>query len=273
MCTAIIIISIILCLVLLDLYLMCPSLKAKRCRPFFEKHRYFAHRGLYDNEKTPENSLDSFRKAVDAGYGIELDVWLTKDKKLVVFHDNDTSRLCGKKLRVKDSAFDELRSLRLLGTDCVIPTFEEVLEVVDGKVPMVIEIKGEDLNAEVNPYTSEALAAYGGEYVVESFNPYYLRWWKKHRPEVIRGQLAIKNKGKRKLIIRLRDFILKNMFINFFSKPDFLSLDFHAKKYYSFRYVVAMGCFPVAWTIRSKDDLDNASDTFKAFIFEKGMIE
>ena len=73
----------------------------------------------------------------------------------------------------------------------------------------MIEIKGEDVDAEVNPYTSEVLKDYKGEYVVESFNPYYLSWWKKHRPDVIRGQLAIKNKGKRKFIIRLRDFILK----------------------------------------------------------------
>lgn len=264
---------VILCLVLLDLYLMCPSLKAKRCRPFFEKHKYFAHRGLYDNEKVPENTMESFRKAIEAGYGIELDVWLTKDKKLVVFHDNDTSRLCGTKKRVKDSTFDELRELRLLDTDCRIPTFEEVLKLVDGRVPMVIEIKGEDVDAEVNPYTSEALKDYKGEYVVESFNPYYLSWWKKHRPDVIRGQLATKNKGKRKFIIRLRDFILKNMLTNFLSKPDFLALDFNAKKYYSFRYVMAMGCFPVAWTIRSKDDLKNAEDVFGSFIFEKGMIE
>lgn len=268
-----IIIALLVFLVVLDLYVMCPSLKAKRCRPFFEKNVYFAHRGLYDNKDIPENSLPAFRKAVENGYGIELDVWLTKDKKLVVFHDNDTSRLCGKNLRVKTSTFEELRSLRLLGTDCVIPTFEEVLEVIGGKVPLVIEIKGEDIDAEVNPYTSEALANYDGEYVVESFNPYYLSWWKKHRPDVIRGQLAIKNKGKRKLIIRLRDFILKNMLVNFLSKPDFLSLDFHAKKYYSFRYVMAMGCFPVAWTIRSKEDLENAEDTFKAFIFERGMLE
>ena len=93
-----------------DLFTFCvfPS---RRKTDFFEKHVYFAHRGLHDNVSVPENSLAAFARAAEKGYGIELDVHITADKKLVVFHDDDTSRMCGEKLTPEKVTPDRLREL------------------------------------------------------------------------------------------------------------------------------------------------------------------
>ena len=103
-----IVLIVLAVLVLLYLFLIAPRLWKKPDRtPYMGIH--YAHRGLFDNKsEAPENSLAAFRKAVEAGYGIELDVQLSKDKKLVVFHDATLKRMCGEKGNVWDYTLDEL---------------------------------------------------------------------------------------------------------------------------------------------------------------------
>ena len=157
----------------------------------------FAHRGLWDAE-SPENSLAAFRKAVDAGYGIEFDIHKTSDGKVVVFHDDTLIRMCGVDARVEDLTLAELRELRLLGTDQQIPTLEEMLALVDGRVPLLVELKGESVNTSLCPVADAILSHYKGDYIIESFNPLLVRWYKKNRPDVVRGQLFCNlNKGKK----------------------------------------------------------------------------
>ena len=106
---------------------------------------YYAHRGLHDNETdAPENSMNAFKKAIDAGYGIELDVQLTKDRIPVVFHDETLKRVCGVDGRVRDYTYEELQQFRLCRSDERIPLFSDFLKLVDGKVPLIIEIKIQD---------------------------------------------------------------------------------------------------------------------------------
>ena len=122
------------------LFLIFPGQSSEEDRaPFM--HRNFAHRGLYDNEKgVPENSLAAFRAAMENGYGCELDVQFTKDKQLIVFHDNDYKRACGVDKPVWELTLEEAKELRLFGTDERIPTFREVLDTIAGQNPLIVEI-------------------------------------------------------------------------------------------------------------------------------------
>ena len=104
--------------------------------------RAFAHRGLYEpDQSVPENSLRAFRRAVEAGYGAELDVQMTKDGQVVVFHDDDLKRGCGVDGRICDMTLAELEELRLFGSEERIPLFSEVLEIFGGKQPLIIKLK------------------------------------------------------------------------------------------------------------------------------------
>jgi len=148
-----------------------------------------AHRGLH-NDKFPENSLGAFQHAKDKGFGIELDVRLTKDNQVVVFHDDNLSRMCGKHKDVRNLTLDELKEYKLKKTKYCIPTLEEVLELVQDEVPIIVELKplrGAKKYAEI---VYNVLKKYKGRYAVKSFNPFLILWFKKHAPKVIRGMLA-----------------------------------------------------------------------------------
>ena len=158
---------------------------------------YFAHRGLHGTldiypDAAPENSLAAFSRAVENGYGIELDVRLTADGELVVFHDDTLTRVTGVDKKVRELTLAELRGLSLLGTDERIPLFSEVLELVDGKVPLLVEIKEDGMDLTTARQAVKELWDYRGEYIMESFNPLSLGAVKKANPSVLRGFLCDK---------------------------------------------------------------------------------
>ncbi|MBQ1509014.1 MAG: hypothetical protein IIZ47_06280, partial [Erysipelotrichaceae bacterium] len=166
-------------IVLLYLFLVMPSLR-KCDRKAFEG-RYYAHRGLHDNlSDAPENSLRAFEKAVERGYGMEFDVQLSKDDIPVIMHDMSAKRALRKKDgtplegKVRDYTLQELRECTLFGSKETIPTLKEVLDLVDGKVPLIIEFKAEnaDRKLDVCPISMELLKDYKGVYCVESFHPF-----------------------------------------------------------------------------------------------------
>lgn len=108
------------------------------------------NRGL-DNGDTPENSIKAFKQAIDKSYAIELDVQITKDKKLIVFHDDDLSRLTNDNRKLKDVNYEELKDLKFENTNETNPTLEEVVQLVNNQVPLIIEIKyGEDIEGLCN---------------------------------------------------------------------------------------------------------------------------
>lgn len=256
-----------LTLILFGVWLFClfPS---RRKFDFFEKHKYFAHRGLHDNAETPENSLPAFALAAEKGYGIELDVHLTSDGKLIVFHDDDTTRMCGVSALPEKLTFGELRELKLLNTEEKIPLFEEVLSLVGGRVPLIVELKGVTFDPAVCIATAEALDKYKGEYCVESFNPFFVRWWKKNRPSVIRGQLACRMPKQKSFIKKIEYTALGNMAFNAFSRPDFVAYDLHGRRRVAFRLARALGAIPVAWTVKNAKELETARKGFVGYIFE-----
>lgn len=174
---------------------MLPETGRKARMQAFER-QYIAHRGFHDNRsECPENSLPAFERAIQMGYGIELDVQLTKDGVPVVFHDWDLKRAAGVDRKIRDCTFEELQSYRLFGSSQTIPAFETVLELADGRTPLIIELKAEIVHRELCEKCAVLLDRYPGEYCIESFSPLALGWFKRHRPNVLRGQLATNHRG------------------------------------------------------------------------------
>ena len=135
---------------------------------------------------------------MNAGYGIEFDIHKTCDGHVVVFHDDTLTRMCGVEGKVEQKTLAELKELRRLGTDQQIPTLEEMLALVDGRVPLLVELKGESTATGLCPVADAILSQYKGDYIIESFNPLLVRWYRKNRPNVIRGQLFCNlNNGKK----------------------------------------------------------------------------
>jgi glycerophosphoryl diester phosphodiesterase len=171
-------------------FLIAPGRSSKEKRAPFAG-RNFAHRGLHRLDKSvPENSLPAFDAAARIGYGVELDVRITKDGELVVFHDDNTKRVCGVDGRVEDLTWPELCKLRLCGTEYGIPLLTEVLELLGRRCPVIIELKRGGRNRELCKKTYGIMKKSGGRYCVESFDPRIVGWFRHHAPEVLRGQLA-----------------------------------------------------------------------------------
>lgn len=260
-----------LALVLLYFFMIFPA-KA----PVTVKRRYegrsFAHRGLYKNgTPVPENSLAAFRLAVKHSVGAELDVQLSSDGQLVVFHDDNLKRACGVDKNVWELSFEQLRQLRLFGTNETIPLFSEVLEIFEkSRQPLIVELKSvpkhKKLNDECCKKTWELLRAYRGDWCVESFDPLMMRWFKKQAPTAVRGQLAnpAKDYDSGGGIIR---FMLANLLLNFFSRPHFIAYSLSGKRG-AIKLPKALGAFIVAWTCRDEGEHLTLACEGEGVIFE-----
>lgn len=254
--------------VIMYLILIYPRIPNKSRFVFFD--RVYAHRGLFENGTLcPENSLAAFKKAVDAGYGIELDVHVTKDDFVVVFHDDDLARMCGAEVNIEECTYEELSKYRLLETEEGIPLLSDVLSIVTDKVPLIIEIKAlNNINHRCKIISAE-IEKNDCNYCIESFNPLVLRWYKKNRPSVIRGQLSTNYYKDKVDGNSFRNFALTHLLFNFLSRPDFIAYNHIYKKSLSFIITTKiMRALPVAWTIRNQEELDGAKNYFKVFIFE-----
>ena len=223
--------------------------------------RPIAHRGLW-NEQVIENSLTAYQNAIDNGYPIEIDVYMTKDNHLVCFHDITLDRMTGEKGYIFDKTLDELNALSLNGTNEKIPTFEQVLSLCENKTPLLIELKDQP-NKNLIPAVIERLKNYKGEFAIQSFNPLYINKVKKLAPEFIRGILATESHAKHKnFFIR---YLLKHMNLNFLVKPDFISYSFTGlplKKRKTKNKRV------ICWTIENQADYDKIKPYAQNIIFE-----
>ena len=259
--------AVLLVLTTLWLALILPARSTKEQRaPFL--YRTFAHRGLFAaDQSVPENSLPAFRAAVEAGYGIELDVQLSKDKVVVVFHDDDLKRVCGVDARVDSLTFDELQQLALLNTTERIPTFSDVLAVLDGKIPMIVELKSGGDWKTLCEKTLALLAQYKGDYCVESFHPLLVRWFYLHAPQILRGQLSEAYRYSKRYVPWYQSLMMSRLLTNILTHPQFIAYRI-GPKCLSVRISEAMGAMHVAWTARPTDDLAKLAQRNDAIIFE-----
>ena len=230
----------------------------------------YAHRGLW-NGQIPENSMPAFALAVEKGFGIELDVRLSSDGVIMVFHDPNLKRMCGVNSRIEVNKASVLRTLRLGGTEYTIPTLEEVLAFVDGRVPLLVEIKGEGNEERLCRALAEALDMYPGTFAIQSFDPRVLRWFKRFRPRFPRGQLVTKVKRiKGRKAPRFTAFLLSNLFLNVLSRPDFISISGTRMKNIPFRICVGIfKCRGFVWTVRNQNQYRRCHGKGFYTIFEK----
>lgn len=257
---------------LIYLFLIAPNLLHRKLRRRELLGWHYAHRGLHDdNHLVPENSLPAFRKAVQKGYGIELDVHLTLDQKLVVHHDNSLKRLCGDSRLISETTLEEIQRLDLCHTGESIPSLEQVLELVDGQVPLIIELKSDrEGDTALAALLHGRMQSYKGAYCVESFDPLLMRWYKKHAPKVVRGQLAMDQRYTKKgKYTSWKQPVSAYLLLNFLSRPDFVAYGYKSDKNLSFRVLRSLfRPMLVAWTVRSKEDFDKLERTYDLQIFE-----
>ncbi|NLN65619.1 MAG: glycerophosphodiester phosphodiesterase [Clostridiaceae bacterium] len=255
----------VLLFILLILYFIKPNSKRFKGFPM----PFFAHRGLH-GDGIPENSIAAFRKARQKGLGVELDVRLTLDNKLVVFHDDDLKRLCGEPYSVEQLKYDDLKKFSLSGTEEKIPLFEEVLKVLEG-MPVICEIKSlpGDAVGEVCEAVCRHIAEYNGFVCIESFNPYVVQWFAKNRPDLIRGQLSMNFMPTKKALPVIQAFLMTNLLVNVLGRPDFIAYR-HTDDSVGFflcRKIFKPVC--AAWTICSEKEKKAANLKYQAIIFEK----
>lgn len=214
-----------------------------------------AHRGLWSPKGAPENSLAAFEAAVEAGYGVELDVRLSSDSVPVVFHDGGLERLIGRQGRVSDHTAAELGAMRLRDSREPIPRLSEVLAAVVGKAMLHIEIKSRPgQEGPLDAAVAALVEDYGGPFAIIGFNPRSHAWWAEHRPGVLRGLDCLE-----------ADDIVANTAT---ARPHFLALE---KGIVASRAAVEAreAGYPVmAWTIRSEEEAEAAEPYVDNIIFE-----
>ena len=263
------------------------------------KYRY-AHRGLHHKPDVPENSLLAFRRAVEKGYGIEFDVHLTKDGKLAVLHDASLRRTTSRRsdhlpllpehadkecriitaceARIEDLTLEEAKMFPLEESDERIPEFREVLELVAGKIPMIIELKPRGGNhEELCDKVMEELQGYEGLYCVESFNSFAVLAMKKKYPDVVRGQLGsdlIADYNARVpddpregvKFDRVTNSLVRDLRMNRLSKPDFVAYNYKRRRVKAFREFTGAKIF---YTIMDPLDLAIGEKMGMTCIFER----
>lgn len=250
-------------LLLLFLFLLFPSRHTEHDTALDVN---YAHRGLWDDE-VPENSLAAFGKAVEAGYGVELDLQLSSDGEVFVFHDENLSRMTGIDKKLSACSAEELDHIHLGSSDEKIPRLTEVLSLIHGQIPILVELKGETTNTALCPKADAILSRYEGPYCIESFNPLLLRWYRVHRPDIYRG-LLYTNLCKDKF--SLLGMTLTGMLMNMFCRPQFIAYDKTCKNAPPVRFCTkTAGADRFTWTVRTMDEYSEAQKEHALAIFEQ----
>lgn len=226
-----------------------------------------AHRGLHNIQNNiPENSLAAFKNAIEANIPIELDVHLIENYELIVFHDYDLVRISDKNKKIEELKKSELKHYKILNTDQTIPLLSEVLQLVNGSVPILIEIKNHENVGYLERIITMQLENYNGNFAVQSFDPAIVNWFRKNAPQIIRGQLSRTYDGEG--LPFYRKFFLKHLFWNFITRPHFIGVQAEMLSYYSLRFWKKTGLHTLSWTIRSKEEEEMTKGLAENIIFE-----
>lgn len=249
------------------LFLIMPRM-AKRPDMSAMIGRIYAHRGMFTNPEIPENSMEAFRLAVEHGYGIELDLHLTTDGKVVVFHDDSLTRVCGIEKNTDSCSFGELSECRLFDTEYKIPLFTDVLALVDKKVPLIVELKGKSAaDTKLADAAWDILKSYDGPYCVESFNPMLIKRFRQIAPHVATGILSSNlMKTNQKDVL---NFVLTTMATNMLCRPDFVAYEHAYDK--NIAFILCKNLFhphTAVWTLRENKDFDRYKKSYEMLICE-----
>lgn len=228
-------------------------------KDFWLLNRPVAHRGLWGGDVV-ENSLTAYENAVKNGYPIEIDIYQSADGVLFSFHDQALSRMTGADGLIFEKTAAELKSLKLSNTEERIPTLDEVLELVDGKVPLLIEFKDQPDKSYIKNAV-DRLKGYNGEFAVQAFNPFYLKKIKKLAPEFIRGILATEFYPNKNAVT---NYLLKTTAFNFMTKPDFISYSYTGLPLKKNKKALPV----IAWTVTDQKTADRITPFCDNIIFE-----
>lgn len=221
--------------------------------------RPIAHRGLHGNG-AGENTRTAFGRAIENGYPIETDVRLTKDGRLVCFHDDNAKRVTGVDSDIRDLTLEEVRKLRVCGTDDGVMTFEEFLAFVDGRTPLLIEIKQQRDGAKsgIEEKTVKLLDSYKGEFAIQSFDPFIMRRVRLLRPNFLRGQLGGTERGT---LPFAKYTVVRKLLLDFLSKPDFIN-------YYIGEFPIRTKLPVMRWTVNTSEKEALARSMGHNIVFE-----
>lgn len=213
-----------------------------------EENKLIAHRGIFDNASVVENTIEAFKTAIDLDIPIELDIQLTKDNEVVVFHDESISRLQGDDIVVQDVNYSQLRRYHLLDTTSHIPLLKDVLKLNNDKVLVDIEVKHTSrIKETVNTLMNELIPY--EKYIIKSFDANIVRYIKKNYPKVTCG-LLIKSKYKNFLY---RKFIKTKIALKY-TNCDFVSISKNLLKDSEFMELIKDMPKQI-WTIDKKDEI------------------
>ena len=227
----------------------------------------YAHRGLH-NMDFPENSLPAFENAVRHGYAIELDVHLSKDGVLMVFHDDRLLRMAGVDGRIEDYTAEELKRINLAGTQYRIPALDEVLEKVAGRTPLLIELKNVGRAGALEVALYKRMKRYAGRYAIQSFSPFSVRWFYKNAPGVLRGQLSATFRSGAEEIPRWQRWVMRHLLTNGISRPNFINYEQSGVGRRIIRRLRKTGVPIFAWTVRTEEERRTACPLADALVFE-----
>jgi len=256
-------------LLIILVFLFIVPLRVRNSRAKYQPwlNGHFCHRGLYTKDQTvSENSLGAFARAVELGYGIELDVQLSQDGKVFVFHDDDFFRMTGTKGILEEKTSGELDPLRLKQSNEKIPHLSEVLSVVDGKVPLLIELKTTKRKEKSVKAVIEVMKDYEGKYAYCSFDPLILVFIRTYAPKQLRG-LNMEYALDKKQFDWLTRIVLQFALLNFSCQPDYLSVDYtHVP--FVYRFWRKFGAFGMKWAVPSMEAEDDMIGSCETVIFE-----
>ena len=215
-----------------------------------------AHRGLHD-DKIPENSLAAFRAAIKKNHPIELDVHLIKSGEVIVFHDDRLRRMCGIDADVCNCTFTKIRELYLKDTEERIPLLTEALDLINGQVPVLIELKCDRPTGKLEASVIDIMKNYNGKYALQSFSPFSLKYIRKHAPKIPRGQLS-SDLRKQSFYAAPVNPMFKNLWFNPVAKPDFISYDIHELPNKRITNLRKKGIPVLGWTVRTEEEREEA---------------
>ena len=233
----------------------------------------YAHRGLHDMSLgVPENSLAAFRRAIEHGFGAELDVHLMADGELAVVHDSSLERVCGRPVCVEDLTAADLPDCALMETEETVPLLRDVLALFEGKTPLIIELKVERGNAfDLTDAVVAELEGWNGAYCIESFHPGVLLRLRDRYPEVIRGQLSenfLRNRTAATLSLPVR-IALTNLLTTVATRPDFIAYKWQDRDNLSLRLMRKLyGVHEAAWTVKDRETMKAMDKVGAVSIFE-----
>jgi len=270
--TLLILAIVLLALFALYLFLIAPRMSGKPDMSAMMGFHY-AHRGYFDNEGgVPENSLPAFSAAIDAGYAIELDVQLSSDGTAMVFHDASLARMCGVDGNIWDYTKDELKAMKLFGTEETIPTLEEALTLIDGQTPVLVEYKMDKVDSAVCEAGHALLKDYDGAYAIQCFHPLALIWYKKNAPDIPRGQLAQQFYKQAKYRTSPAHYAMTYLLTNVVTRPDFISYKYSDAGSVSLNLCRLMGAKTAAWTLRAPEHYEQVKGDFDFYIFDSSAL-